>query len=230
VDREFNATETLNQTTTALNDTNNALVTANLRLAEVTAALAAKDWNVAVNVQGGSAQDHPRRRKQQSPVMTITLGSFTNARLTVQPFGYEGEARDGLTARTFTIGGLLSSTQWQALVAEYNTWRNLRIADPDTLSSGTVGTTINLTISSTNGLSITNLPCWFVDPPSGDQIGPFINATATLVDAAQALAVELRTQEKSRQRSELLPDLGTLTFGSAVVTLTKPAETAPPLL
>jgi hypothetical protein len=56
VDREFNATETLNQTTTALNDTNNALVTANLRLAEVTAALAAKDWNVAVNVQGGSAQ------------------------------------------------------------------------------------------------------------------------------------------------------------------------------
>jgi hypothetical protein len=56
VDREFNATETLNQTTSALNDTNNALVTANLRLAEVTAALAAKDWNVAVNVQGGSAQ------------------------------------------------------------------------------------------------------------------------------------------------------------------------------
>jgi hypothetical protein len=157
--------------------------------------------------------------------MTITLGSFTNARLTVQPFGYEGEARDGLTARTFTIGGLLSSTQWQALVAEYNTWRNLRIADPDTLSSGTVGTTINLTISSTNGLSITSLPCWFVNPPSGDQIGPFINATATLVDAAQALAVELRTQEKSRQRSELLPDLGTLTFGSAVVTLTKPADT-----
>jgi hypothetical protein len=56
VDREFNATETLNQTTSALNETNNALVTANLRLAEVTAALAAKDWNVAVNVQGGSAQ------------------------------------------------------------------------------------------------------------------------------------------------------------------------------
>jgi hypothetical protein len=157
--------------------------------------------------------------------MTITLGSFTNARLTVQPFGYEGEARDGLTARTFTIGGLLSSTQWQALVAEYNTWRNLRIADPDTFSSGTVGTTINLTISSTNGLSITNLPCWFVNPPSGDQIGPFINATATLVDAAQALAVELRTQEKSRQRSELLPDLGTVVLGSATVTLTKPMLT-----
>jgi hypothetical protein len=56
VDREFNATETLNQTTSALNDTNTQLTTANLRLAEATAALAAKDWNVAVNVQGGSAQ------------------------------------------------------------------------------------------------------------------------------------------------------------------------------
>jgi hypothetical protein len=56
VDREFSATEALNQTTSALNDTSNALVIANLRLAEVTAALAAKDWNVAVNVQGGSAQ------------------------------------------------------------------------------------------------------------------------------------------------------------------------------
>jgi hypothetical protein len=54
VDREFSATEALNQTTSALNDTSNALVIANLRLAEVTAALAAKDWNVAVNVQGGA--------------------------------------------------------------------------------------------------------------------------------------------------------------------------------
>jgi hypothetical protein len=53
VDREFSATEALNQTTSALNDTSNDLVTANLRLAEATAALAAKDWNVAVNVQGG---------------------------------------------------------------------------------------------------------------------------------------------------------------------------------
>jgi hypothetical protein len=157
--------------------------------------------------------------------MTITLGSFTTSRLTVQPFGYEGEARDGLTARTFTIGGLLSSTQWQALVAQYNTWRDLRITDADTLSSGTVGSTINLSISSVNGLSITNLPCWFVDAPQGTQVGPFIDASATLVDAAQALAVELRTQEKSRQRTELFPSLGTVTLGSAVVTLTKPLLT-----
>jgi hypothetical protein len=157
--------------------------------------------------------------------MTITIGTFTNSRLLVQPFGYEGEARDGLTARTFRVGGLLSATQWQALVTEYNTWRNLRITDPDTLSSGTVGTTVNLTISSTNGLTVTNLPCWFVDPPSGEQLGAYINASATLVDAAQALAVVLRGEEKNRQRNENLPALGTITLGSAVVTLTKPVLT-----
>ena len=154
--------------------------------------------------------------------MTITIGTFSTNRLTTQPFGYEGDARDGLTARTFTVAGLLSSTQWQALVSEYNTWRNLRITDPDTLSSGTVGTTVNLTISSTNGLTVTNLPCWFVDPPSGEQLGAYVNASATLVDAAQALAVALRQEEKNRQRSEDLPNFGTVTLGSAVVTLTKP--------
>jgi hypothetical protein len=56
VGREFNATETLNQTTSALNDTNAQLAASNFSLAEATAALASKNWNVAVNVQGGSAQ------------------------------------------------------------------------------------------------------------------------------------------------------------------------------
>jgi hypothetical protein len=162
--------------------------------------------------------------------MTITIGSFTCSLLTVQPFGYEGEARTGLTARTFQISGLLTPTQWQALVSEYNTWRNLRIADQDTLLSGTVGTTVNLTASA-NGLSVTSLACWFVDPPSGDQTGAYISASVTLVDANQALAVLLREQEKSRQNSEaLIPSLGTVTLTrtsgtSPVITLTTPIDT-----
>ena len=162
--------------------------------------------------------------------MTITIGSFTCSLLTVQPFGYEGEARTGLTARTFQISGLLTPTQWQALVNEYNTWRNLRIADQDTLLSATVGTTVNLTANA-NGLSVTSLACWFVDPPRGDQTGAYISASVTLVDANQALAVLLREQEKSRQRSEaLIPSLGTVTLTrtsgtSPVITLTRPIDT-----
>jgi hypothetical protein len=158
--------------------------------------------------------------------MTITIGTFSTNALTAQPFGYEGEARTGLTARTFRVSGLLTAAQWQALVTEYNTWRNLRIADEDTLSSGTVGSTVALSITSTNGLSVTSLACWFTEPPSGEQAGLYVSATATLVDAAQALAVLLRSQEKQREQNEATtPNLGTLTFGSAVITLTAPADT-----
>ena len=158
--------------------------------------------------------------------MTITIGTFSTNALTAQPFGYEGEARDGLTARTFRVAGLLTASQWQALVTEYNNWRNTRITDQDTLSSGTVGTTVNLSITSTNGLTVSSLPCWFTEPPSGEQAGLYVSASATLIDAAQALAVLLRSQEKQRQQNEATtPSLGTLTFGSAVITLTAPADT-----
>lgn len=156
--------------------------------------------------------------------MTITIGSFTCGLLTVQPFGYEGEARTGLTARTFQISGLLTPAQWQSLLSEYNTWRNLRIADADTVSSGVVGTTIALTANA-NGVSVTSLACWFADPPSGEQTGAYISASVTLVDAAQALAVLLREQEKSRQGSEAnLPS-----FGSWFIVTGSPDKIVPSL-
>lgn len=163
--------------------------------------------------------------------MTITIGAFSTNRLTAQPFGYEGEARTGLTARTFTMSGLLTAAEWQTLVAEYNSWRSSRIQDPDTLLSGAVGTTTNVTITSTNNLSVTALPCWFSEPPSGDQTGRYVSATVVMVDAAQALQVLLREAEKQRQSNEaLVPSLGTVTFTRAsgtspVVTLTKPMDT-----
>jgi hypothetical protein len=157
--------------------------------------------------------------------MTITIGAFTCSYLTAQPFGYEGEARSGLTARTFQISGLLTPTQWQSLLSVYNTWRDSRLTDQDTALSGVVGTTIALTASA-NGVSVSALPCWFAEPPSGEQTGAYISARVILVDAAQALAALLREQEKSRQRSEATtPSLGTVTLGSAVVTLTTPMDT-----
>lgn len=158
--------------------------------------------------------------------MTVTIGTFTYDALTSQPYGYEGDARTGLTARTFQIGGLLTSNQWATLLTEYNTWRNSRITDADTLQSGSVGTTVSLTTTSINGLTVTALPCWFTEAPSGEQAGAYINANCVLVDAAQALAVLLREQEKQRQRSEAtVPSLGTVTLGNCIVTLTAPMET-----
>lgn len=162
--------------------------------------------------------------------MTITIGAFTCQTLTAQPFGYEGEARSGLTARTFAISGLLTPAQWQSLVSVYNTWRDTRITDADTLSSGVVGTTTALTINA-NGLSVTALACWFAEAPTSEQAGAYISATVVLVDAAQALQVLLREQEKSRQSTEAnTPNLGTITFTrvsgvSPIVTLTAPMDT-----
>ena len=162
--------------------------------------------------------------------MTITIGAFTCQTLTAQPFGYEGDARTGLTARTFQISGLLTPTQWQSLVSVYNTWRDTRITDADTLSSGVVGTTVALTINA-NGLSVTALACWFAEAPTGEQAGAYINTSLTLVDSAQALAVLLREEEKSRQSTEaLIPSLGTITFTRAsgvspIVTPTAPMDT-----
>lgn len=163
--------------------------------------------------------------------MTVTIGSFSTNRLTAQPFGYEGEARTGLTARTFRISGLLTPSEWQTLVSEYNSWRSSRINDQDTLLSGVVGTTISVTITTTNNLSVSGLACWFADAPAGEQAGKYVSATVTMVDAAQALAVILREQEKSRQNQEaLVPNYGTVTLTrgagtSPVITIIKPIDT-----
>ena len=158
--------------------------------------------------------------------MTITIGSFSTNALTAQPFAYEGDARTGLTARTFRINGILTESQWQALIGVYDAWRDSRITDDDTLYSGSVGTTVSLTSTNTNGLSVTSLPVWFCEPPTGEQRGNYVAATATVVDAAQALAVLLRGEEKERLKKQwTLPSFGTVTLGSAVVTLLKPMET-----
>lgn len=159
--------------------------------------------------------------------MSVTIGSFSTSRLTAQPFGYvETDTTAGLTAKRWAVSGLLDATEWQALLSEYNAWRDLRILDEDTISSGVVGTTVNLTANA-NGLTWSAVPCWFAAAPEGDQAGPYIQARCELVDAAEALAVLLKSREKEQQRTEAQekPDLGTVTLGTAVLKLLAPMET-----
>lgn len=157
--------------------------------------------------------------------MTVTIGAFSCNLLKVQPFGYEGDARAGLTARKFTIQGILTAAQETALLGVYNTWRDARIADDDTLLSGTVGSTVSLT-ANTDNTTVTGLACWFTQAPQTQQLGVYKDTTIELVDAAQALQVLLRGKEKEREASEAFrPSFGTLTLGSCTITLTKPMET-----
>jgi|TARA_R100000479_G_scaffold25884_1_gene9817 hypothetical protein len=153
--------------------------------------------------------------------MTFSIGAFTCTTLLAQPLGYEGEGRQGLTARTWRISGLLSSTQWQSLLSVYDTWRNARILDPDTLSSGSIGTTVSYS-GAANGVTWAGIACWFAEPPQGEQAGNYIQASVLLVDAAQALEV-LRNSNRINKSNRFY--FGTVTLGTTTLDLLRPMET-----
>jgi len=155
--------------------------------------------------------------------MTITIGSYTYSgkTLTAQPFGYEEtNTRQGLTARKWLITGLLTPTEWGNLLSTYNTWRDARIGDPDSVVSNSVGTTINLTAKS-NGITWTAVPCWFISAPTSEQVGYYIQASVELVDAAQALQVAQKAGVLDKGRYYF----GTWTIGSTTLQLLRPPET-----
>jgi hypothetical protein len=156
--------------------------------------------------------------------MTLTIGAFSTNALTAQPFGYEGDARQGLTARKWTISGLVTKAQWTALISVYETWRNSRITDADTLLSGSTGSTV-LFSGTGFGQTWTDVACWFTAAPSATPAGVYLDATCEIVDATQALAVLLREQEKQRQNSEAtIPTFSTITLGSVTVTPLEPPD------
>lgn len=156
--------------------------------------------------------------------MSVTIGAFTTSKLLAQPYGYqETGTSDGLTARSWRVSGLLTSSEWQSLISVYNTWRDARIQDADSVAANSVGTTVSLTASA-NGLSWSGISCWFTSAPSGEQAGRYIQASVELVDAAQALQVALRQKEKAKS-AEDRPALGTFTLGSCTLTLLRPPVT-----
>jgi hypothetical protein len=156
--------------------------------------------------------------------MSITIGSSSFPTLTAQPFGYdESETRNGLTAKKWTVTGLLTPQEWLDLLDEYDAWRDLRIDDPDTATSETVGTTILLSGTGPGGQEWTNVACWFSAAPQGTQSGNRIGATVELVDAAQALEILLKQEEIAETEEEL--DIGNITIGTTTLKLTKPADT-----
>jgi hypothetical protein len=155
----------------------------------------------------------------------FTIGAFSANYLTEQPYGYEGEARAGRTARKWLFDAILTVAQTQSLISVYDTWRNARIQDVDTEVSGTVGTTVSLTCDSMVA-AVTAIPCWFTKAPEIKDAGTYYRQVSVeLVDAAQALEVVLAEQRASQEKSEpLLGDFGTYTLGSATLTLTRPME------
>lgn len=161
--------------------------------------------------------------------MSVTIGDATFSRLKAQPFGYnEFETEAGLTARRWLVTGLMTPAEWLTLTNAYNNWRDLRIQDPDTEESEVVGATISLSANGPGGQSWNAVPCWFSQAPGALPAGAWLLASVELVHAAERLQVILRQrddQQADGTNEEDLPDLGTITLGSAVLKLLKPPDT-----
>lgn len=137
---------------------------------------------------------------------TVTIGAFSAQYQTAYPYGYDGAAEDGLTARRWAFTCVLAPAETAALQAEYDAWRDLKIAERDPVATGVVGATVALT-AVTDTASASGLACWFTEPPSIRDAGVFKEVSFTLVDAAQALAA----QQAEIKKAEQVP--GTVTIG-----------------
>jgi len=157
--------------------------------------------------------------------MSITINGLTLNSLQAQPFAYEGsDASKGLIARSWTVSGLVTSSELADFKSIFDTWRAARRSDPDSLKANSVGTTVGLSASA-NGLTASGVACWFTDAPAFEQVGRYIQLTATLVDANEALTVAKATVEKQVSADKaLLPEYGTVTLGGVTITLTEQME------
>jgi hypothetical protein len=158
--------------------------------------------------------------------MSVTINGLQIKNLTAQPFGYEADdVRLGLVARNWTVSGLLDATQLGQFKSIFDNWWAARQGDGDSIATNSVGSTVSLSASA-NGLSASGVACWFTEAPSFEQLGAYVQVSATLVDANQALTAAKKALEKSAAADlGLAPDLGTVTLGGVVITLTEPMET-----
>lgn len=153
--------------------------------------------------------------------MSVAIGALTISRLQAQPYGYdETDVVNGLTARSWSVQGLLTPEEWLDLLGEYDGWQEARILDPDSVASGLVGSTVAFS-GTANGVTWSNVPCWFTSAPNGEQAGKYISASFELVDAAAQLAVLLRQQEQEEETATTTgPNYGTFSLGGATLNLT----------
>jgi hypothetical protein len=167
--------------------------------------------------------------------MSVQIDSLEFNNLVSQPFGYGGEGpQKGRTYKQWAIAGLLTPAEWATLIGIYDTWRDLRITDPDPETvdefgdpipiSGQLGTTVAFSFQGPGGTSWTDVDCWFLEAPAGEQAGHFISTSFVVADAAQVREVDLETQEEEATNEDL-PDLGTFVLNGAVLTLLSVPDT-----
>lgn len=155
-------------------------------------------------------------------MITLSYSSttYTFPNLTDHPYGYEeGEVRRGRAVRRWALTGIIAREDAATLASLFEAWNAAKFLEDDPARTGVVGATVAFTGEAPGFNWSTPVPCWFSGAPSIQMAGIFCRVSATVVDAAAALAVILRQGEEEAEQSAQL-NLGTLTFGSAVVNLT----------
>lgn len=153
--------------------------------------------------------------------MSLQIGDAVFPNLTAQPFGYEeSNTRRGLTAKRWQVSGLLKPSEWLALLTAYDAWRDARIEDPSVLDKSGIGETVSLSGTGAGDTQWENVECWFVSAPSAVQQGAYLAVSVELVDATEALQVEIIQEEESQDI-----DYGTIDLGGAVIKLTAIPDT-----
>jgi hypothetical protein len=150
--------------------------------------------------------------------------TFTFPNLLGHPYGFEeAEVRRGRAAEQLSPSGLLLPAEADALAGLYRAWNAARLPQGDPLRTGSLGAVVAVSGSGPGFSWSTPRSCWFTQAPTFEQRGAFVAVGCTFVDAAQALAVQLREAEEEAEQTDDLA-LGTITLGSAVITLTAPAR------
>jgi hypothetical protein len=146
--------------------------------------------------------------------------AYTFPNLTEHPFGYdEVDVRRGRAARRWALSGIVNREDGATIAGIYDAWNAVKILEDDPIRTGVVGATVGLTGAAPGFAWASAVPCWFASAPSIAMAGMFCRVSATLVDASQSLAILLRQGEEEAEQAAQL-NLGTQTFGSAVVNLT----------
>lgn len=155
--------------------------------------------------------------------MAITVGGLTLTQLQGFPFTHGGDSLTGQTARRWPVKALVTPAEWLTLNGIYTTWRAARLADPDTMVSLSVGSTV-ATSGAIWGMTWSNVATWFSAPPVPDSAGSMVSVAFELVDAVQQLAVMLRGQAISTEVQDNESTYGTYTLGTTSLNLTGPLE------
>lgn len=151
--------------------------------------------------------------------MPVTVGSLTLSRLQEFPFAHGGDSLTGQTARRWPVKALCTPAEWLQLDGIYAAWRASRLSDPDTMVSLAIGSTVS-TSGQVWGMTWSNVAAWFTAPPTPTAAGDYVSVSFELVDAAQQLAVMLRSDAIATEVQDNESTYGTYSLGGVSLNLT----------